>query len=188
MSFNIYRELKKYKLLCLRVQEQRQRLVEAGCDDQRDGCGKSWQTEVESALLVAMESVESKQYGFICNSVDDIEALTTDHRDEEGEDMSIEETARMREQDAAAIGHQFSDCADVFMQAKQRVEKERDELKYRVGTAEQMTREACCLLRECIPHLTGGPPEYLNNRISVWLASADGAPPPTDHRDEEVMK
>lgn len=84
MSINIYRELKKYKLLCLRVQEQRQRLVEAGCDDQRDGCGKSWQTEVESALLVAMESVERRQYGFICNSVDDMEANTTNTKDEEG--------------------------------------------------------------------------------------------------------
>lgn len=29
MSLNIYRELKKYKLLCLRVREQRQRMVES---------------------------------------------------------------------------------------------------------------------------------------------------------------
>jgi hypothetical protein len=87
--------------------------------------------------------------------------------------MSIEEIARMLEHDAAAVGHQFSDCADVFMRAKKRVEKERDDLIYRVGTAEQVAREACCLLRECLPHITGGPPAYLNNRISAWLEHAD---------------
>ena len=86
--------------------------------------------------------------------------------------MNIEEIAKMLEHDALATGHQFSDCADVFMRAKQKCEKEREEWKYKAGTAEQALREACCLLRECLPFITGGPPGYLNNRISVWLETA----------------
>lgn len=93
---------------------------------------------------------------------------------------TMAEIERMLLQDAAAKGHQFSDCADVFMRAKQRVERERDDWKYRAGTAEQGLREACCLLRECLPHITGGPPEYLNNRISVWLESIY-LPNPSNH-------
>ena len=81
----------------------------------------------------------------------------------------IERIAEMLEQDAHATGHQFSDCADVFMRLKIERTKERDELRCKLGTAEQALREACCLLRECLPFMPGGPPEYLNNRISVWL-------------------
>lgn len=100
--------------------------------------------------------------------------------------MTIQETANMLEQDALATGHAFSDCADVFMRAKQECAKERDELKYKSETAEQALREACCLLRECLPLITGGPGyNYLNNRISLWLEAA-GLPnraidiPPTE--------
>jgi hypothetical protein len=84
----------------------------------------------------------------------------------------------MLAQDALAVGHQFSDCADVFMRAHQDSSKERDEWKCRAGTAEQALREACCMLRECLPHITGGPPGYLNNRISVWLEHVDPPNPP----------
>lgn len=97
------------------------------------------------------------------------------------ENIDLERIAAMLEQDAAAKGHQFSDCADVFMRITNERTKERDELKYQLGTTEQSLREACCLLRECLPHLPGGPgSHYLNNRIDVWLQSA--CPPnPQDH-------
>jgi hypothetical protein len=99
-------------------------------------------------------------------------------------DRELERIASMIEQDADAKGHQFSDCADVFMRLKIERTKERDELKYKLGTAEQALREACCLLEECLPHITGCQGNaYLNNRISVWMQSAglpnakdDGAP------------
>ena len=95
--------------------------------------------------------------------------------------MNCEETARMLEQDAEAKGHQFSDCADAFLRAKQKCAKERDEWKHKAGTAEQALREACCLLRECLPFLVGGPPDYLNNRVSVWLENTY-PPNPSDQR------
>jgi hypothetical protein len=47
-----------------------------------------------------------------------------------------------------------------------------------IYSMKEIMREACCLLRECLPHSTGGPPGYLNNRISVWLERADPPNPP----------
>jgi hypothetical protein len=49
-----------------------------------------------------------------------------------------------------------------------------------IYSMKEIMREACCLLRECLPHSTGGPPGYLNNRISVWLERADPPNPRVD--------
>lgn len=83
-----------------------------------------------------------------------------------------ERVASMLELDAAAKGHQFSACSAVFMRLKVERTKERDEWKLKFETAEQALHEACCLLEECVPHITGCQENsYLNKRISLWIHS-----------------
>lgn len=67
---NIHRELAKYRLACLRSQEQRVRLQEAHHEAQEHGSDMTWDIEIESSLYVAISGVETALHNEICDAFD----------------------------------------------------------------------------------------------------------------------